>query len=141
MAKIIIFRKASFVGAIRPSTIFLDNKQLGQVSNGKTEEFTVTGGSHELKLKLGALSSSNKLNFSISENETKTFKVSVPASYIGILMVVAFVVSFGMEYLQNIYHFSKPVKLLLILIPMLLFVFVFMKDKALVVKETSFTDN
>lgn len=56
MAKIKIHRSPSFATALRRIPIFIDNVEVGKISDNETKEFDVTPGPHEIRVELDWLS-------------------------------------------------------------------------------------
>ena len=52
-AKIIINRKSEWLNRLRPFKVFIDEKEVGSVKNGSSEEFVVEEGTHSVHIKFG----------------------------------------------------------------------------------------
>ena len=72
MAKIILNRDSGYADRLRAYHVVIDDKKTAKISNGANLEIIVEPGSYELFLKIDWCRS-NKIKFSISENEIKEF--------------------------------------------------------------------
>lgn len=52
MAKLIVHRRGQYNGSLRALGVYVDDQKIGEVGNGKTEEFEIAEGSHVLELKM-----------------------------------------------------------------------------------------
>ena len=73
MALIIIQRPKNFLGGARGFNVYVDDKKVGTISNGETKEFQITEGQHKIYCKQDFFNSPFIHEFSISENQTKSF--------------------------------------------------------------------
>jgi hypothetical protein len=88
MATIKICRDSGYADRIRAYHVVLDGKKVMRISNGECVEFPVHPGRHELFLKIDWCRS-NKINFSISEAETRVFDCG--SSLRGVKLIFAIV--------------------------------------------------
>jgi len=75
MTKLIINRTSEWNNKMRNFGIFLDDKKIGTVANGKMAEYEIEPGMHKLKSKIDWCSS-RTIEFEIKENEAKTIELS-----------------------------------------------------------------
>ena len=75
MATIKIHRPNKFIGRIRKFKVYVDDNKIGDVSNGETQEFQIAAGQHKIYCKQDFFNSPFIYDFSIEENQTKTFTV------------------------------------------------------------------
>lgn len=75
MATIKIQRPNKFIGRIRKFKVYVDDNKIGAVSNGETQEFQIAAGQHKIYCKQDLFTSRFIYDFSIEENEIKTFTV------------------------------------------------------------------
>lgn len=73
MATIKIHRPNKFIGRIKKFQVYVDDINIGAVSNGETQEFQIPAGQHKMYCKQDFFNSNFIYDFSIEENETKTF--------------------------------------------------------------------
>ena len=69
-AKIIISRKSEFLNRTRAFKVFIDDNEVGAVSNGSAEEFSVEAGKHSVYVKIGWYKSI-VFDATVSEGENK----------------------------------------------------------------------
>ena len=100
MAKIIINRTTEFSNLIRSIEIHLGNKEIGTIKNGESKEFEVEPGKYELRAKIDWCGS-NKINFTIGENEVLRYNLSGTNPFLGL-----YYITFG----RNRYLKLKPIK-------------------------------
>ena len=87
-ATIKINRDSGYVDRIRAYHVVLDGEKITKISNGGSVELDVEPGEHELYLKIDWCRS-NKINFSISEGQTKTYNGG--SSLRGFMMLLAII--------------------------------------------------
>ena len=75
--KIIISRPSRSYNMLRGYKIFIDDRQVGKLSNGKTQEFEVMPGLHTVTAKIDWCRSQH-LTIHIREGETKYLEVDTP---------------------------------------------------------------
>ena len=75
MPTIKIQRPNKFIGRIRKFNVYVDDKKIGAVANGDTQEFEIAAGQHKIYCKQDLFNSPFVYDFSIEKNETKTFIV------------------------------------------------------------------
>jgi hypothetical protein len=75
MPTIKIFRPSNFWGGLRKFKVYLNDKQIGNISNGETKEFQIPSGQHKIYCKQDLFNSLFIYDFSIEESQTKTFTV------------------------------------------------------------------
>lgn len=91
MATIHIHRPKNFVGQLRKFNIYLDDVRIGRIGNGEQQEFSVSEGSHKIYMKQDFLNSISIHEFSIAENETKSFTTTYRKNP---LMIITMIISF-----------------------------------------------
>ena len=101
MAILRIKRSNEFANYVRKIKIFLDNKEVGAISNGETKDFEITAGIHTLQAKIDWCSSNNA-TFTISEIEIKAFSMSSFAKRnpLGILAAIYYMTFGAGKYLN-----------------------------------------
>ncbi len=75
MAKIIINRSSEYLNKFRNYSLYIDDKEIATVADGKTVTLDVDAGKHAMYAKIDWCSSPT-LSFDLSEEEIKTLKVS-----------------------------------------------------------------
>lgn len=76
MAKLIIKRNPAFLAKYKRFNIYLNDKAIGKIGNGKTFEFDAPSGTYDLKIGFGRKwNISNNLSFTVNENESRHFEV------------------------------------------------------------------
>ena len=98
-----INRVSAYADKIRAYHLILDGKKIKKIGNGETVDLVVQPGNHELFLKIDWCRS-NKIAFSISEGQTKTFNCG--PSLTGINLLFGFVY---ITFLKNNYLWLKEV--------------------------------
>ena len=98
MAKIKLKRDSGYVDRIRAYHVVIDGKKIEKISNGESLEIPVQPGSHELFLKIDWCRS-NKIQFSISEEETKVFDCGSSLRGIKLLFAIFYVMFLWSNYL------------------------------------------
>jgi hypothetical protein len=100
MSKIIINRTTEFSNLIRSIEIYLGNEKIGTIRDGESKEFEVEAGEYELRAKIDWCGS-NKINFTIGENEVLRYNLSGTNPFLGL-----YYITFGKDrYLR-----LKPIK-------------------------------
>ena len=97
MATIKLKRDSGYSDRIRAYHVVLDGKKVVKIGNGESVEFEAEPGTHELFLKIDWCRS-NKITFSISEGQTKTFDCG--SSLRGLKMILAILY---ITFLKNSY--------------------------------------
>ena len=75
MAKIKIERNSEWNNRARAIGIYISDEKVGTINNGETQEYEVENGEHEIFAKIDWCRSP-KIKLNLSENETKTIKLS-----------------------------------------------------------------
>lgn len=75
MSILIIDRKSEWNNKGRKIGIYVDGKKVGSINDGETQEYEIENGTHEILAKIDWCRS-QKINLNITENETKTIKLS-----------------------------------------------------------------
>ena len=75
MPELILRRTSQWQNKFRKIGIYLDNENIGTISDGDTRVFSVEPGLHTLKVKIDWCSSRD-FNFSLTENDSKTLQIS-----------------------------------------------------------------
>ena len=90
-----IHRPNNFIGQVRKFKVYVDNKLIGTVSNGQSQEFQISAGKHEIYCKQDIFNTPFKYEFTVSENETKTLKAQYKnKSFSSILMNIGVAILF-----------------------------------------------
>ncbi len=74
IATLHLVRESAWSSSLRAFQILLDGKNIGSISNGATQTFTIQPGPHILSLHMTGGSSSSPLNFVTAPGETVTFR-------------------------------------------------------------------
>ena len=116
MAKFIIVRSNEWMNRARRIGIYVDGQKLGTISNGSTQEFDILSGMHTFKAKVDWCGSRD-YSFFISEDETKTIKlssfgyqyhfISITTGILALHFLLHFV--FGIDYLVWVFAFFMPI--------------------------------
>ena len=94
MATIKIHRPNKFIGRIKKFQVYVDDINIGAVSNGETQEFQIAAGQHKMYCKQDFFNSNFIYDFSIEDNETKTFTVQyINKPMRSILLVLGILIS------------------------------------------------
>ena len=90
-----ITRSDEYANRMRNILISLDGKDLGRLSHAETKDFEIAAGMHHLRAKIDWCGS-NKITFTIAENETAHFYVDSFAKHnpLGIFAGI-FYITFG----------------------------------------------
>ena len=112
MTKIIIKRSSEYLNKFRNYKLYIDDKEIATVANGKSITLDVAAGNHSIYAKIDWCSSPT-LSFDIREAEIKTFKVSgykngnwmMPLAFIIVLVSVLASLLFDADY---IIYFALP---------------------------------
>jgi hypothetical protein len=101
MAIVRIIRSNEYANRLRDIKIFLDGTELGKIGNAQTKDFEVMSGDHMLQAKIDWCSS-NKVTFSISDNEIISFNMDSFAKHnsIGILATIYYITFGANRYLN-----------------------------------------
>src|SRR5271170_1947937 len=73
MASLIIARDTGYADRIRKYKVVVDGIVVGRIANGETQEFPVTPGRHQLRMKIDWCGS-KPLEFSVSEKDVLAFE-------------------------------------------------------------------
>ena len=103
MTRLKINRVSAYADKIRGYHLVLDGKKVKKIGNGEAVDLLVQPGDHELFLKIDWCRS-NKIVFSISEGQTKTFECG--PSLTGINLLFGFVY---ITFLKNSYLWLKQI--------------------------------
>jgi len=74
MGTLIVIRSSDLPGFLEDIDIFLNEKKIGEISRSKSKQFELEPGDYTLQAKINKRTSS-VTQFSIKENETRTFKI------------------------------------------------------------------
>jgi len=109
MPTIKIQRPNNFIGRIRKFKVYVDDIEIGAVSNGQTQEFQITAGQHKIYCKQDIFTSRFLYDFSIEENETKTLTVQyLNKPIFSILLVIGIVISaLSSQWLTSFLNINK----------------------------------
>jgi len=75
MAQIEITRSSEYANRLRDIKIFIDNRQVGSIANGKTQVFEIPGGSHQVQAKID-WGRSNILTIKLGADEKKSVQLT-----------------------------------------------------------------
>jgi hypothetical protein len=97
-----ITRQSEYANRMRAIKIFVDAICIGTIENGETKEFEIAKGSHEVQAKIDWCTS-NKVTFSINQNDTKSFTMNSFAKNnpLGVFATIYFI-SFGYNKYLNL---------------------------------------
>ena len=106
MPTIKIQRPKKDIGSFRKFKVYVDDNKIGAVSNGETQEFQIAAGQHKIQCKQDFFNSPFIYDFSIQENETKTFTVQyLNKPIFNILLVLGIFISAALS--QWLAYFLK----------------------------------
>src|SRR5262245_58825909 len=71
-----ITRPTSFVAMLVPCKVFVDDRHIGAVQNGKTQSFEVSAGLHVVYIKRGFTVRSNDLALDCTPDETIRLRIT-----------------------------------------------------------------
>src|SRR4051812_13519109 len=74
MSKIVIKRLDERAYKLRKFGVYIDNKKIGTINSGMTEEFHIDAGQHTVSIKIDFIGSP-AVEFYIDGNEVKTYQV------------------------------------------------------------------
>jgi len=95
MTTLRLTRSNEYANRRRSIKILIDGKEAGKVDNGETKNFEVESGSHTVQAKIDWCSS-RKVNFDISDNETRLFALNSFANgNILALFMTSYYITFG----------------------------------------------
>src|SRR5581483_828499 len=98
MAKIRIHREGAWADWLRSYKVVIDGQTLGTISNGKTVEFDVPDGQHELQLKIDWCSS-RPLQFNAGSAAPATFECRSAMRGLAIFFGLYYVVLKARDYI------------------------------------------
>lgn len=75
MAKIIINRSSEYSNKLRSIGIYLNDKKIGDLSDGESKEFEIEEGKHQIRAKIDWCRS-NPIDLKINSDETLRFNLS-----------------------------------------------------------------
>ena len=101
MASLTIVRSSEYANRIRKIDILLDDKKIGDISNGESKTFDIPGGQHSLKAKVDWCSS-NLVNFDIPGEGSKSFSLTSFAKHnpFGIFATIYYITLGSKKYLN-----------------------------------------
>jgi|SRR5882757_2638422 len=101
MANVKITRISEYANRIRNIKLFVDGKEIDVIANGQTKDLTISGGTHTLQAKIDWCTS-NKVTFTVGENESKTFTLSSFAKHssLGIFAAIYYITFGANKYLN-----------------------------------------
>ena len=101
MATLKIIRQSEYANRFRNIEIFLDNKELCRISNAETQVFEIAEGVHTLHAKIDWCTS-NKISFSVSQNQSKGFQLSSFAKHnpLGVFAAIYYITFGANRYLK-----------------------------------------
>ena len=114
MATIKIHRPKNFVGQLRKFNIYVDDVKIGSVANGETQEFQVSEGKHKIYMKQDIFNAISTHEFSIAENETKSFTTAYRKNWMMmVFMIISFVAAaLFSQYLTDYFQLNAKLWLL-----------------------------
>ncbi len=102
MAKLELTRVSEYANKVRDIKVFIDNQQVGVISNGQTKEFEIPAGKqHTLQVKIDWCTS-NVIDFEIDEHETRRFTMTSFAKHnpIGTFAAIYYITVASDKYLR-----------------------------------------
>jgi hypothetical protein len=93
-ARIKIKRRVNLMGALRAFTIYVDEKKMATVGNGKEVEFEIASGRHGIDVLGGFWARSKIIDLDLAQGETMTFECGVQGKMLYPLFAVSFVCVF-----------------------------------------------
>ncbi|WP_300666931.1 hypothetical protein [Fluviicola sp.] len=102
MAKLELTRVSEYANKVRDIKVFIDNQQVGTISNGQTKTFDIPEGKqHVLQVKIDWCTS-NPVEFDIDEHETKRFTMSSFAKHnpLGTFAAIYYITVASNKYLH-----------------------------------------
>ena len=99
-----VYRTAQYVNKLRDFVVIIDDFQAGRLEDGGKLRIEVTPGEHEIYLKIDWCRS-NKIHFSLSENEHLKFKCGCPIS--GWNLLNPFIMPYYIFFNKNKYLYIK----------------------------------
>ncbi len=139
-AKIILNRKSEWVNKARGIKFFIDDVELGKITNGSSEEFVIASGFHKMQCKIDWCSS-GEVSLQLNEGETKFLKVKSGMKYYAIVYI-AFIIVLLSGFIMKVAHIAKPPEFLwfqvLAFVPVLVYMLYYLtigRKKYLVLEE------
>jgi len=77
IATIIVRRKSSWIGMLRAFKLYVDDKKVGTVPNGREQIFTVTAGRHKIDMTGSLWSKTEILDIDLQPGQVITFECGV----------------------------------------------------------------
>jgi len=108
MGKLIVERKGNFVGSLLKTKIYLDNKIIGQIENGKTEEFDVPNTIYTIKVGTGTFSGmSNSEDITVRDIHDVHVKLNVmPMKWYILIIMICFLC--GIVTVVGLFNIGSP---------------------------------
>lgn len=88
MPKITITREKNYLGMIRKFKVYLNEKQIGTVSNGGTSEFEIPEGNHQLYCKQDFLNVPIPIDFHVKNDDSKKFITSYEKTNLSMFLLI-----------------------------------------------------
>ena len=131
MAKIIVHRPSGFLGFAKRFKIYVDNQKVGALANGSSYEFEIAAGQHEIYCKQDMFSTIEGYQFSINENETKSFNATYqkPVKTLGVMFLWIFLSIILSRSLTSLLNLNEQLWLLFYFIFVILLLFFMKKFK------------
>ena len=101
MAQIEITRSSEYANRLRSIQIFIDNEQVGSISNGETKSFDISEGSHTVQAKID-WGRSNIATIEVEEGKKKSLKMTSFAKHnpLGTLAAIFYTTIASDRYLR-----------------------------------------
>lgn len=102
MAKLELTRVSEYANKVRDIKVFIDNQQVGTISNGQTKTFDIPEGKHHsLQVKIDWCTS-DLVEFEVGEQETKRFTMTSFAKHnpLGTLAAIYYITIASNKYLN-----------------------------------------
>ncbi|RXP52474.1 hypothetical protein EC396_11230 [Lutibacter sp. HS1-25] len=112
MTKLILKRNSEWNNKLRDYGIYIDDKKIGTIANGETKEFDLDSGNYNINGKIDWCKSP-KINFEITENDSKEFEISGYKYGRLISIISAF---FALIYFLALYIFDKQLNFLILIV-------------------------
>jgi len=110
--KLIIKRSSEWNNKLRDYGIYIDDKKIGTIANGETKEFDLDSGTYKINGKIDWCKSP-KINFEITENDSKKIEIS-GYKYGRLISIISAVLA--LIYFLVFYVFDKQLNFLILFV-------------------------
>ena len=102
MAKLIVNRKSSIVGAARKFKVFLNNEVVGEVKNGDSTEIEQPAGEYDIRSGISTLNGMTPtIKIHLTDGETTTVDVGASTGTFFFYVIAIFFGVFFMSFFRN----------------------------------------